>query len=232
MKIVASSIPLISVTLQFHRKVCVSLVAILGFATPLVAQAAGAPEGAYLRSEFTGGQLRNDIYVFQGGQVAYPASGDLEKYDFAAHKKRAPTYVGKYSVSGSSMRIDWPDGNKWEGALKPDKAGGFDYRSAGYAPIKPLVRGGASVSFDYEFRADGTYSSTSAGSVSSKSARSTASAGRSASSQGRYSINGSTLTLTPTGAAVLTHKIYYVPTKAGDKKPDMIIIDGVVAVKG
>ncbi len=220
--------------------------AILATAAPLFSHAASAPEGAYLRSEFTGGQLRNDVYVFQGGQVAYPATGDLEKYDFAAHKKRAPTYVGKYSMSGNTLRIDWPDGSKWEGALKPGKSGGFDYRSAGYAPIKPLVRGavlegkfrggasiaGASVSFDYEFRADGTYSSNSAGSVSSNSARSTASAGRSSSTQGRYSINGTTLTLTPSGASVITHKLYYVPTKAGDKKPDMILIDGVVAVRG
>lgn len=214
--------------------------------TALSAQAASTPEGAYLRSEFTGGSLRNDIYVFQGGQVAYPAVGDLEKYDFAAHKKRAPTYVGSYSVSGDQMKIQWPDGSKWEGKIKADKAGGFDYRSAGYAPIKPLPRGavlegkfrggasvaGASVSFDYEFRADGTYSSSSAGSVVGKSSRSTATAGRASSTQGRYSISGNTLTLTPSGAAVVTHRLYYVPTKAGDKKPDMILIDGVVAVKG
>lgn len=232
-----------------RSRVLQALAAIALLAGPgavLTSHAASTPDGAYLRAEFTGGQLRNDIYVFKGGQVAYPASGDLEKYDFAAHKKRAPNYVGAYSVSSDQMKIQWPDGSKWEGRIKPDKAGGFDYRSAGYAPIKPLVRGavlngkfrggasvaGASVSFNYDFKPDGSYTSASAGSVSSKSARSTASAGSASSGQGRYSISGTTLTLTPAGGAPVTHRIYYVPTKAGDKTPDMIIIDGVVATKG
>lgn len=207
---------------------------------------ASLPNGAYLRSEFTGGHLSNVIFVFKDGKAASNVrEGDLEKFDFAAYKAKMPKNVGTYKTSGDMLTVSWDNGSKWEGKLKPDKAGGFDWRSAGYAPIKPLVRGavldgrfsggasgaGAMVGFDYTFKADGTYTTLSAGSVTSKSARSTASAGSSSSGGGKYSVSGSTLTLTPASGPAKTHRIYFVPSGTSEKKPDMLIIDGVVATR-
>lgn len=204
------------------------------------------PNGAYLRSEFTGGHLSNVIFVFKDGKAASNVrEGDLEKFDFAAYKAKMPKNVGTYKTSGDMLTVSWDNGSKWEGKLKPDKAGGFDWRSAGYAPIKPLARGavldgrfsggasgaGAMVGFDYTFKADGTYTTLTAGNVTSKSARSTATAGSSSSGGGKYSVSGSTLSLTPAAGAARTHRIYFVPTSAGEKKPDMLIIDGVVATR-
>ena len=227
----------------------VAAVAALAAFLPLVSHAffgSSLPDGAYLRSEFTGGQLSNTIFVFKGGKVATAVrEGDLDKFDFAAHKAKSPKNVGTFATSGDTLTVKWDDGSKWEGKLKPDKAGGFDWRSAGYAPIKPLARGavlegrfsggasggGATVSFNYTFNADGSYGTQTAGSVSSNTARSSVSAGSNAAGGGKYSVSGTTLTLTPASGAAKTHRIYYVPTKAGDKKPDMLVIDGVVATR-
>ncbi|MDX2220697.1 MAG: hypothetical protein SF172_16885 [Burkholderiales bacterium] len=204
------------------------------------------PNGPYLRSEFTGGHLSNVIFVFKDGKAASNVrEGDLEKFDFAAHKAKMPKNVGTFKTGGDTLTVNWDDGTKWEGKLKPDKAGGFDWRSAGYAPIKPLVRGavldgrfsggasgaGAMVGFNYIFKADGTYTTLTAGNVTSKSARSTASAGTSSSAGGKYSVSGSTLTLTPASGAAKTHRIYFVPSGTNEKKPDMLIIDGIVATR-
>lgn len=207
---------------------------------------ASLPNGPYLRSEFIGGHLSNVIFVFKDGKAASNVrEGDLEKFDFAAHKAKMPKNVGTYKASGDTLTVNWDDGSKWDGKLKSDKAGGFDWRSAGYAPIKPLTRGavlegrfsggasgaGAMVGFNYTFKADGSYTTLTAGSVSSNSARSTATAASSSAGGGKYSVSGSTLTLTPAAGAAKTHRIYFVPTSAGENKPDMLIIDGIVATR-
>ena len=85
--------------------------------------------------------------------------------------------------------------------------------------------------FDYTFQPDGTYTTKMGGSVSSKTAKSTVTASTSGAGAGRYSIDGNKLILTPTGGSARTHFLFYVPTSTGDKTPDMIIIDGVVATK-
>lgn len=229
------------------RAALYSIVALLG--SPNAALAffgSSLPNGPYLRSEFSGGQLSNVIFVFKDGKAASNVGGgDLEKFDFAAHKAKMPRNIGTFKTGGDTLTVNWDDGTKWEGKLKPDKNGGFDWRSAGYAPIKPLARGavlegrfsggaagaGAMVGFNYTFSADGSYTTLTAGSVTSKSARSTASAGASSSGSGKYNVSGSTLTLAPTAGAAKTHRIYFVPTGAGDKKPDMLVIDGVVATR-
>ena len=143
------------------------------------------------------------------------------------------------------MKISWGDGSTWEGKIKPDKAGGFDYRSSGYAPIKRLEKGavldgkflggasiaGASVGFNYVFKSDGTYASASAGSVSSSSKKSVATASNSSGEGGTYSLSGNQLTLLPAGGKARNHFVHYVPTKAGPRSPDMLIVDSVVITR-
>ena len=85
--------------------------------------AATVPDGAYLRSEFSGGHLSNTLFVFKGGQAAVNPTGDLDSFDFAAHKARAPKQYGTYARSGDNMSIAWADGSKWEGKVKPDRSG-------------------------------------------------------------------------------------------------------------
>lgn len=220
----------------------------LSIGAQLLLMACGAealPDGPYLRSEFSGGHLSNVIFVFKSGQAAMGAGGDLEKFDFAAHKARNPKNAGTYTRSGDTLKISWGDGTAWEGKIKPDKAGGFDYRSSGYAPVKRLEKGavlegkflggasaaGASVGFNYVFKADGTYASASAGSVSSGSRKSVATASSSSAEGGTYSVSGNQLTLLPAGGKARTHFVHYVPTQAGPRAPDMLIVDSMVITR-
>ncbi len=208
----------------------------------LLAMAAHAapPEGIYLRQEMAG-NFSTAIMVFKGGQVARNPEGDLEKFDFAAFKARQPRLVGSYARSGDTLAITWGDGTKIEGRLKPDKNGGFDYRSDAYAAVKPLPRGaklegrftgGASVagaygSTVYTFSADGGYARSSGGSASASTRQGTATASVSRGGKGRWAVSGNRLTLTPEGGAAETRNIYHVPMSR-ESSPSMLVIDGSV----
>lgn len=203
------------------------------------------PEGMFLRSVFDGTSLRNTLFVFKNGQVAYNPAGDLENVDFGALAAANPGSVGTYSVSGSTLNITWGGGSTETGEMKPDKAGGFDYRSAPYAPLLPLAAGavlegrftggsslpGISASVDYTFDGRGGYKTNAAGVAVTFTAGSTSTAGSSSEDAGTFTVLGSRITLTGSSGSRASN-IYYVPTSAGAGNPDMIVLGGVVLTKG
>jgi hypothetical protein len=216
---------------------------LLGLILPLLfaCGADGAiPDGAYLRSEFTGGYLSNVVYVFRGGRVAYAAQGDLEAFDFDAHAAAAPKNAGRYVRNGNSLRIEWGDGSVQEGELRADRTGGgFQFYGAPFAPIQRIddpsrlkgryyggaSYGGVSNSFDLRFDGHGGFQSSSTGSVASTSSASEISATSSRDGGGRYALSGTRLTL---GSE--QHWAYEVPTDNA-AVVEMLIVDGVVMTR-
>ncbi len=216
----------------------------MGMILPLLfacgAAGGAVPEGAYLRSEFTGGQLSNVVYVFRGSRVAYAAKGDLEQFDFDAHAAAVPKNAGRYVRNGNNLRIEWGDGSVQDGELRLDRSGGgFQFYGAPFAPIQRIADpsrlkgryyggasyGGVSNAFDLQFDGAGGYRSGSTGSIASTSAASEISATSSRAGGGRYAVSGSRLTL---GSE--QHWIYEVPT-GNAEVVEMLIVDGVVLTR-
>lgn len=205
-------------------------------------KAASLPSGIYLKSVFDGTSLRNTIYVFKNGQVAYNPTGDLEQLDFAGLKAKAPNAVGTYAVRGDELTIVWGDGTQYTGVMKPDNADGFDYRSDPYAAVRPLppgaklngvYSGGASIagafaSVSYTFDGSGGYTTNGAGvSVTSTNA-SAVTTGNSSSDSGTYQISGSRIHLKgSSGDREIS--LYYIPTN--DAEPAMLLLGGVVLTR-
>lgn len=215
----------------------------LGLVLPLLF-ACGAhgtvPEGAYLRSEFTGGYLSNVVYVFREGRVAYAASGDLDHVDFDAHAAVKAGNVGTYQRNGDQLRIVWGDGSVQDGPIRLDQSGGgFQFYGAPFAPIRRIDHpsrlkgryyggasfGGVSNAFDLVFDGAGGYRHSQTASIASSSAASTVSAASSSDGGGRYQLSGTRLTLGDE-----THWAYEVPT---DHRAvvEMLIVDGVVMTR-
>lgn len=194
------------------------------------------PDGAYLRSEFSGGSLSNVVYVFKEGRVAYAATGDLDQFDFAAHAANNAASVGSFTRDGDQMKITWGDGSVQDGEVRLDKSGGFQFYGAPFAPIRPIddparlkgryyggaSYGGVSNAFDLTFDGKGGYQRQQVASLASSSDISEVSGGASHAEAGRYQLSGTRLTLGDEA-----HWAYEVPTGNPDVV-EMLILDGVV----
>ena len=202
------------------------------------------PEGIFLRSVFNGSSLTNTILVFRDGQVAWNPAGDLEKLDFAVLKAATPKNVGEYEVKGGELTIRWGDGTTQTGVMKPDKAGGFDFRSDPHARVLPLPGGarlegeytggasiaGASASVSYTFDGKGGYKANSAGVSVTTTAASAVTAGNAAEESGTYEVKGTRLRLKgPGGTREIS--LYCIPTSSDKSSPDMLLIGGVVMTR-
>lgn len=200
-----------------------------------------APEGPYLRSEFSGGSLANTVYVFGEGRVAYAADGDLRQFDFDAHANRSPRNAGRMEMSGESMIIRWGDGSTQEGPVRWDaRGGGFQFYGAPFAPLRPISDvsrlqgryyggaswGGASSAFDLHFDGAGGYQASATGSVASTSAASEVSALAARDGGGRYRLQGDRLDL----GDGQVHWIYEVITGQAPYA-EMLVLDGAVLTR-
>jgi len=207
-------------------------------------RAGALPDGAYLRSEFSGGSLSNRLYVFKNGQVAGNVAGDLLSFDFAAHAKAMPNWSGRYARTGDTLKVEWADGTVNEGPIRVDSSGkGFDFQSAPYAPVEAIGNadrvngryvggasyGGVTSAFDIAFDGAGGFESSSTASIVSNSAASQVSGGSSGADSGTYRIDGNRLVLTGSVGA-RSFQIFQVPT-SGDGPIDMLIIDGTVLMR-
>ena len=201
------------------------------------------PSGIYLQSKFDGNSLRNTIYVFKEGQVAYNPSGDLENLDFAKLKAENPSNIGSYTKSGDTLTIQWGDGTTHTGALKPDSNNGFQFRSDAYSAVKPLpggtqltgeYYGGASVpgayaSVTYTFDGNGGYKTDAAGVAVTTTNASAVTAGSSSSDSGTYQISGSRIKLNGSAGA-REISLFHIPLK-NETTPSMLLLGGVVLTK-
>lgn len=200
-----------------------------------------APDGAYLRTEFSGGALSNVIYVFRDGRVAYAAGGDLEAFDFDAHAAATPKNSGRYVRSGDTLRITWGDGSVQESALRPDSSGGgFQFHGAPFAPIVRITDpsrlrgryyggasyGGVSSAFDLYFDGQGGFRSGMTGSIASSGQSSEVSALSQRDASGRYQLSGARLGLIA-GNDSKQHWAYEVPTSTPEVV-SLLILDGIV----
>lgn len=206
-------------------------------------KAGDLPSGIYLQTKFDGTSLRNTIYVFKDGQVAYNPSGDLEQVDFAKLKAENPKNIGTYTKSGDSLTIQWGGDITQTGTLKPDSNNGFQFRSDAYSAVKPLpggthlqgeYYGGASVagayaSVTYTFDGNGGYKTDAAGVAVTTTNASAATAGSSSSDTGTYQISGSRIKFTGSAGA-REISLYYVPLKK-ETSPSMLLLGGVVLTK-
>lgn len=216
---------------------------ITAFTLSACSKAGDLPSGIYLQSKFDGASLRNTLYVFKDGQVAYQPSGDLENLDFDKLKAANPKNVGTYSKSGDTLTIQWGGDITHTGTLKPDSDNGFQFRSDAYAPVKPLpggtqlkgeYYGGASVagayaSVTYTFDGNGGYKTDAAGVAVTTTAASAVTAGSSSSDSGTYQISGSRIKLTG-NAGAREISLFYVPMK-DETEPSMLLLGGVVLTK-
>lgn len=222
------------------RLFCLTLLLMIAACT----RAGALPDGAYLRTEFSGGSLSNRLYVFRNGQVAGNAAGDLLDFDFAAHARAMPNWSGRYTRTGDSLKVEWADGSVNEGVIRVDSSGkGFDFQSAPYAPIEAIgdagrvngryvggaSYGGVTSAFDIEFDGAGGFESSNAASIVSRSGASEVSGGSSGADSGTYRIDGNRLVLTGS-AGTRNFQIFQVPT-SGDGPIDMLIVDGTVLIR-
>lgn len=213
------------------------------FALSACSKAGDLPSGIYLQSKFDGTSLRNTLYVFKDGQVAYQPSGDLENLDFGKLKAENPKNVGTYTKSGDTLTIQWGGDITHTGTLKPDNNDGFQFRSDAYAAVKPLpggtqlkgeYYGGASVagayaSVTYTFDGNGGYKTDAGGVAVTTTNASAVTAGSSSSDSGTYQISGSRIKFNgSTGARDIS--LFYVPMK-DEAEPSMLLLGGVVLTK-
>ena len=177
-----------------------------GFAILLLAAcgaSAGQPDGLYLMTRMVyGGSLETTAYRFDDGTVVRnPIAPD----------QQSPGDVGTYVVDGANLSMTFGD-EVSTNDIESSDGGCFYWDMGSFCPVGEFdddvldgtFTGGASAGFGavasamtITFRADGSYTLSSIGSVST----SAGSAGSSSGEGGRYEIDANLLTLTPDGGA-------------------------------
>jgi hypothetical protein len=164
---------------------------------------AGEPDGLYLMTRMVyGGSLETTAYRFDDGTVVRnPIAPELQN----------PRDVGSYTIDGANLSMVFGD-DASTSDVEPGDAGCFFWDMGNFCPVgefeddtlEGTFSGGASAGFGavtsamtIVFRADGTYSLSSIGSVATPEG----SAGSSDEETGSYAIDGNLLTLAPNGGA-------------------------------
>jgi hypothetical protein len=164
---------------------------------------AGEPDGLYLMTRMVyGGSLETTAYRFDDGRVV--------RNPIAPEQQR-PGDVGTYAVDGASMTMTFGD-DASSSEVESGDGGCFFWDMGNFCPVGSFddetldgtYSGGASAGggmvasvVTVTFRADGSYTLSSLGSVSTAEA----SAGSAGGESGRFEIDGNLLTLTPDGGA-------------------------------
>jgi hypothetical protein len=222
---------------------------LLSLASATQARAAGPADGLYLMVQYAFGSLSLDAYYFKGGQVARSPQGNIATLDFAALKRAAPWKVGTVAMANDMMEMRWGDGSVSKNRFEPEANGpcfGFDAGTycpvSGFKPGEKLngsFEGGLKASSDraaatnarrIDFTADGHYAMDAVGSgLDLEEKTDQVLAFSSGNEQGTYELNGTALSLHPTG-----RKPYVVLTfpydVAGDPKkmPDHVYFGGTM----
>lgn len=175
----------------------------------------GVPVGLYFMTRFwpATGSLEKSVWYFAPDGTVYENLVDgFSAADLAAHKG----HRGKAALAGDKLEVTWADGKTTSSRFSPDKTG-FGWNAGIFTAVKPLT-GAAAIAGTYEggqnlasaagvavtsrtleLRPDGTYSSGSVASLSSKSNQSQVTAGSSTSTaapSGTWTVRGYSITLT------------------------------------
>ncbi|WP_201981014.1 tetratricopeptide repeat protein [Hymenobacter rubidus] len=168
----------------------------------------GKLTGLYFMTRFwiSSGSLEKAVWYFSpDGRVYHNPTGGFAPAVLAAGAEQK----GTFSLSGGKLSIAWSDGKKDAADFTPNSTS-FSWNAGIFVPVKSFANAGALVgryeggnsisgassSSTIELRADGTYSQSGAGSVSSTTKDTYVSGGASSRGGGRWQLTGYTLTLT------------------------------------
>lgn len=178
------------------------------------------PVGLYFMSRYiSGGGLEKMAWYFApDGTVYENLSTGLTDADLAAHRGRK----GKATGKDNGLTVTWTDGTQTKAPMEKDKTG-FGWDMGIFTPVEP-IKDAASIAGSYEggetlsrngslassartldLKADGTYSSGSAASVSASGNGSKIEGGASSSSGGKWTCTAWTITLTDAGGKSAQH---------------------------
>lgn len=202
----------------------------------------GAPVGLFFMTRFwpSSGSLEKSVWYFApDGTVYENLTTGFSDADLAAHTGQK----GKAVASGEEMEVTWSDGKKTKASFSRS-ATGFGFNAGIFTPVKPITNpeslagryeGGESLSGGrgatsnaIELRADGTYTSGSVGSVSSRSSESTVSAGGTATTGGKWSASSYSITLTDPSGKSTRHIAFPYDDASTPITPDHLYIGGIL----
>lgn len=218
-------------------------------ARPFPARAADAIaglDGAWLRTEsfFWGNSLSltNHVWFFTAnGRVARAPAGGFDPVAFAAADTTAYAVAGVYRVDGDKLIVHWAkDDHPTDYAFERQDDGSIKISGIGCTPVRPLPHdwrfsgtfsggvsgGGASASSTLVFRSDGSFTRSSAASISTESRESVVSAGSTSGAAGSYAFDGFTLRLVETDGTVIQHTVAAFGAADAAGLPEYLYLDG------
>jgi hypothetical protein len=174
---------------------------------------AGEPHGLYLMTRFSVGTLTLEAYRFADGTVVRNPVAGIDA--LAQERAQRPHDVGTYRIEGDNLVMAFGGKPGVSSVYERNDGGCFSWDAGSFCPVKPFARdtridgvytGGASVgggavmsASTVTFRADGTYSLSSASSI--KTGIEAGTVGSTGAWQGGYRFDGNALILTPDNGA-------------------------------
>jgi hypothetical protein len=214
---------------------------------PTARWSSGVPVGLYFMTRFwpSSGSLEKSVWYFApDGSVYRELIDGFSAADLAAHA--GPT--GKAVRIGEDLEITWQDGKKSKAGYSAN-ATGFGWDAGIFTPVKPIASaaaiagsyeggeslstggGGGAVSRSIELRADGTYVSGAAGSLTSRTDQSQVSAGASGSEGGKWTASNYSITLTDHAGKVVRQIAFPYDDTSTPITPDHLYIGGTMYKK-
>jgi hypothetical protein len=211
---------------------------------PLAGRVAGGrPLGLFFmtRYQMAFRSLEKASYYFTpSGQVYVDPTG------FSAAELAAvpASSRGTYSHAGSTLTVRWANGQTESSTVEP-QATTFGWNMGIFLAVRPFASaqqlqgsfeggnsvstsgGGASNSSSFTFRPDGTFSRSSAGSVSSTGSGTTARAGGSSAGAGRWQLSGWLLTLADANGQTRRGVAYPIETDSKTGQVTRFYFDGI-----
>lgn len=177
-------------------------------------QTADGPVGLYFMTRYiSGAGLEKKVWYFApDGRAFEGLTEGFSEEDLKAHAGRR----GTRKVEGKKMTISWADGKTSTGSFEPDEKAppAFMWDMGIFVPVKPFddrsvagtyeggesvtgSSGRAAVGHSLDLRADGTYSKSSAASVSTKTSEGSASGGATSGTvKGTWKVSGWSIVFT------------------------------------
>ena len=90
---------------------------------PKAALAGGRPQGLFVGVSMLSGNPVFLLFLDQGRVYHNMPRGGMNQVDWAALLADNPDICGRWSMNGSELRIEWNDGNVWEGPLEVTSTG-------------------------------------------------------------------------------------------------------------
>ena len=182
---------------------------------------------------YSGSSFNGNVYYYfmPSGQVILGCpTGGLENFNVNSFCASSPNSCGTYSKTASTLNIRWKDGGTRTGKIKPNGDIDIDGSLIGEmqkVPVKlsaaydfGIIMTGVSVAEITKFNTDGTYTINRVGGVEHGSNG----AEWNTNSNGKYKINGYTITMMGNDGKTTVHTIYTMDKAVAN--PDFLGWDG------